>query len=324
MDNYITEPLPSQAEIAVQIEYHADDYGLFPAQSRRILRCREKGRLNGISVMPNGEDLRGSMTMLRQLHQDISVTIHLNLMEGKCLAEPGHIPDLVDTQGNLNCSFGSLLLRSFLPGRKALRRQLKEELRSQILAVRLYLKEGTSVRLDGHAHYHMIPVVFDALMDVIQEDALPVSYVRIPKEHWMVYLRHWRQIRDLKPINLVKVLVLNCLALRSRLRYGDYLATLDQKLFMGVLFSGRMLRRNVEPFLEEACRIAKQKNMGLEILAHPGGVYEPEDQKKLTNSNDFAFLTSPLRDQEASLFLENESETHSVLSGQRTGRHQYE
>lgn len=322
MDGYIMkkERNSRKTGISARIEYHADDYGLFPTQSRRILRCREKGRLNGVSVMPNGEDLEASMTMLRQLRREMAVTIHLNLIEGKCLSEPSRIPNLVDEKGNLNCSFGTLLLRSYLPGRNALRRQLKEELRAQIRRVRPYFEEGVPLRLDGHAHYHMIPVVFDALMDVVREDALPVSYIRIPRERWMIYLRYWWKIRDLRPINLVKALVLNGLALRNGLRYGDYLKALEQRLFMGVLFSGRMLWKNVEPFLEEACRVAERMNVGLEVLAHPGGVYELEDQRKLTNSSDLAFLTSPLREKEASLFLEDGLEKNEALLCDMTGR----
>lgn len=37
----------------VDIEYHADDYGLCPAQSREILDCYTDGRLNAVSIMPN-------------------------------------------------------------------------------------------------------------------------------------------------------------------------------------------------------------------------------------------------------------------------------
>ena len=45
-------------------EFHADDYGLFPKQSKRILRCITEGACNGISIMPNSPYLSECMEML--------------------------------------------------------------------------------------------------------------------------------------------------------------------------------------------------------------------------------------------------------------------
>ena len=59
---------------------------------------------------------------------------------------------------------------------------------------------------------------------------------------------------------------------------------------------------NVAPILEDASALAQRKKCGLEILAHPGGVYEPEDISQLTNREDIQFLTSDMRSKEASLF----------------------
>lgn len=278
----------------VQIEYHADDYGLFPAQSRRILSCHENGSLNGVSIMPNSEYLGVCMA---QLPADVAVTIHLNLIEGPGLSAS---PLLTDEQGNLNCSFGGLLVRSFLPGRAELRRQIKAELRAQIQAASAYLTPP--LRLDAHAHYHMLPVVFDALMDVIREDKLNISYIRLPEEQVGLYLRHWKQLHDFSPINLVKVAVLNLLVGRNRRKYGDFLNKLDQKLFLGVFLSGRMYRENVEPLLDDAVALARQKGWDIELLAHPGGVFEPGDIEKLTSRDDVHFLTSNLRNREATMF----------------------
>lgn len=40
----------------------------------------------------------------------------------------------------------------------------------------------------------------------------------------------------------------------------------------------------------------------MEILAHPGGVYEEADIARLTHPDDVHFLTSDFRNQEATLF----------------------
>lgn len=284
----------------VTIEYHADDYALFPVQSHRILDCRRNGNLNGLSVMPNSPHLRECISDLYPFLDSVAVTVHLNLIEGQSLSGSRL---LTDRQGNLNCGFGALLLRSFLPGRSALRRQLRKEFRLQIRAVRSCLPEVVPLRLDGHAHYHMIPVVFDALMDVIREEKLPVTYIRIPREYLRLYLPQVFKLHDFSWINLVKVVVLNALSGRARLRYGAFLKGLEQKLFLGVCLSGRMYYENVQLLLPAALTLAEKKGKNLEILGHPGGVFEPEDIARITSREDKAFLTNDLRKRERSMFL---------------------
>ena len=175
--------------------------------------------------------------------------------------------------------------------------------REQILAVRKVLPREVPLRLDGHAHYHMIPVVFDAMMDVIREEDLPVSYIRIPREYLRLYLPHFFQLRDLSAINLLKVAILNLLSGMARLKYRKELEPMEKKLFLGVALSGRMYYENLKVFFPQARKLAEKKGWDLEILGHPGGVSEPEDMAQITCEDDRIFLTSPLRNREKSMFL---------------------
>lgn len=295
------------------IEFHADDYGLFPAQSRRILSCRQNGVLNGTSLMPNSPCLAECLELLRPWASGMHLTIHLNLMEGKSLSPSGALPLLTDTEGVFAVSFLTLLLAPLSPKREEYRRQLKEELRAQIRAVRPFLTEmGAPLRLDGHAHWHMLPIVFDALMDVIREDELPVRYIRMPAEPLSLYARHLGHIFPFHPINLVKTALLRLLCRRNRRRYRRELSGMEQALFLGVLFSGGFTLEKFRLLLPDAVRLAEKRGWHLELLAHPGAVYEPEDIRALTNRDDVAFLTSPARRKEAEAFLklkeENEDE----------------
>lgn len=290
----------NQKENMTKIEFHADDYGLFPTQSHRILDCHRNGNLNGISVMTNSAHLAECMSDMHLFSEEVAVSVHLNLIEGRSLSGA---PLLTDEAGNLSGSFGKLLLRSYLPGRNRYRQQLKQELSAQIGEIRKYFPEGTPVRLDGHAHYHMIPVVFDAMMDVIREENLPVSYIRIPREYMRIYLPHLKNLQEFSPINIVKVMILNFLSLRAEIRYGKILKNLEKKLFMGVFLSGRMYYENVIHLLPGALALAEKLGMGLEILGHPGGVFEQEDIARITAPEDAAFLTNDLRNREKSLFL---------------------
>lgn len=279
------------------IEYHADDYGLFPAQSRRILDCAENGVLNAVSIMTTSPHLAACMESSEPFSDKLNIAVHLNFMEGRALR-----PSLLTGRdGIFRVTFGSLLLHSFLPDRNKYRAALREEIKSQLQAAEPYLR-GRPLRIDSHAHYHMVPVVFDALMDVLTESRLPVSYIRIPREAIGLYLRHWTELKGLRPINLVKVLVLNVLAGRNLHQYRSFMEPLEKRVFLGVMLSGRMSRPNVSALRKDAAALAERRGWGLEILAHPGGVYEPEDLAELTHKDDAAFLSSRFRREEAEMF----------------------
>ena len=283
-------------------DYHADDYGLFPTQSRRIAGCCLNGVTNGISVMPNSPYLPECMEILRPIEKDLRIAVHLNFMEGHSICTPEEVDLLVNKQGIFNVSFGKLLLASVLPSRRRYRAQLKKEIHAQIHAVTPYLG-GRPLRIDSHSHYHMVPVVFDALMDVIQEESLSVSYIRIPEEYVKIYFLCRKELVQFLPINLLKVLILNLLAKRSKRKYRKFLESLEQSVFCGVMYSGRMCSQNMGVLLPKMEHLAKRCGKNLEVLAHPGGVYEQEDIALLTNEGDIAFLTSGLRQAEAEAFI---------------------
>lgn len=282
-------------------EYHADDYGLFPVQSKRIIDCCTGGVVNGISVMPNSIYLSECMELLRPVMDQLQIAVHLNFIEGHALCSPEQIPCLVDSHGRFSVSFGRLLLASVLPAmRKQYRIQLQKEIRAQIHAVNFYLR-GKALRIDGHAHYHMIPVVFDALMDVVRQEQLKVSYIRIPKEKIGFYFSLRKKLEHFRMINLLKTVILNVLAARNQYKYRDFMKGKDG-IFIGVMYSGRMSRRNMHTIVPAAEKLAEQTGQHLEILAHPGGVREKEDIQQLTNQDDIIFLTSAFREEEAAAF----------------------
>ncbi|MCI8407260.1 MAG: ChbG/HpnK family deacetylase [Oscillospiraceae bacterium] len=227
----------------------------------------------------------------------------MNFMEGKSCCPIDQVSLLVDEKGVFNISFLKLLLISFLPVHKQYRKQLSKEICAQIHAVLPYLS-GKPLRIDSHSHYHMIPVVFDALMDVILEQELPVSYIRIPREHIKIYLRCKKKLMGFRPINLLKTLILNVLSRRNLSKYRNFEAGLEHSVFIGVLYSGRMCIQNIQALRPEAERL----NQNIEILAHPGGVFEEEDIRQLTNKGDIAFLTSDFRKKEAIAFINLKTE----------------
>lgn len=281
------------------LEFHADDYGLFQAQSRRILDCFREGCLNGVSIMPNGSYLAEGMKELRDLGKQTALTVHLNLVEGGCLSPKEKVADLVDEKGNFAVSFGKLLLMSYVPfQRKRYREQIREELKNQIDAVRPYL-DPDHIRLDSHCHYHMLPVVFDSMMDVIREEKLPVTYIRMPRENLSFYWKHRKELEHFRWINVIKALCLNVLYRRNYLHSSRFLKTLDRAQLMGVMLSGIMSYQNVTSILPDVRKKAERLGQNVELIFHPGAVYEKEDWNRLTDPGDRAFLSSEFRKTEA-------------------------
>ena len=283
-------------------EFHADDYGLFLEQSERILECFDHGVLNGTSIISNGPELDECLKILPE--KGMRFTVHLNLMQGKCLAPASEVPLLADERGQFHVSFSKLLFSGFTGKKESYKQQIKAEYRAQIRKLRpLFEQTGQTLRIDGHAHWHVLPVAFDALMEVIQEDNLPVAYIRLPDEPTTLYLRYLFQLMPFPVINVVKVFLLKMLVSRDQKKWKERLQQMEQKLFLGVMLSGHFDYRRMRTLVPAAELLAARQGIGLEILAHPGSVRLEKNLKEVTNQDDYLFFTSPAREEEGKAFL---------------------
>ena len=251
--------------------------------------------------MPNSPYLAPCMEEIKDIAHKLLITVHLNFVEGKPITGT-KASKLISPEGHFNIGFFKLFLLSYIPiVRLAYRKQLAGEIKAQLKACEPYMNDG-EYRIDGHVHYHMIPVVFDALMDVLKAGDYKVSYIRFPKEELSIYKKAIGKVKDIKPINIVKSLVLNYLCARNKRKYGEELRRMgvQDKLFMGVTLSGHMFYENIMACLPFAGDVLADRNMSeMEILFHPGDVSVPEDIERLTSKDDYEFLTSPNRQKEA-------------------------
>lgn len=290
------------------IDLHADDFGMFYQESERILECSLRGGLTGISVMPTGKDFLSTMDRLVSENSKLlnNLTIHLNLMEGHCCAEQKNVDLLVDEKGYFNLSFARLLAVSYIPGlRKQMYRQIKDEIYAQINKSQKYF--GTKkLQLDSHYHVHMVPVVFDALMSVIEEQKLDVSYIRMPIERLSLYIGKLHKLKDFKYINLIKVGILNVLSYRNNLKYSSKLKQYEKKLFVGVMCSGRMIYENIMVLLPGIQEKSRKDNLNVELLFHPGGIKEQDDLNELIRCDSREFFSEKYREKEAEALIKLE------------------
>ena len=285
------------------IEYHADDYGMFKTQSEHIIDCYYNGALNGISIMPNSPYLKECMEKIADIRRKLFVTVHLNFVEGRPLTgeKAGR---LTDKEGNFSVGFVKLFCIGFIPVlRRLYYKQIRREVEAQLFECKPYMNEGI-FRIDGHVHYHMLPLVFDAVMDVVKKNNLQVSYIRFPREEFEVYRRGVGKLSGIKPVNVLKALVLNTLCARNERKYREELVNLkvQRKLFLGVMLSGHMFYDNVKECIANAADIIADKGIqDMEVLFHPGDVTDPLEVKELTSKDDIDFLNinSANREKEA-------------------------
>ena len=102
-----------------RIDFHADDYALTENSDNDIIALCKKGKLDSISVIPNLQIFDSAakkfLAAKKGFPKEVKVSVHLNVMEGAALADKNELPDLVDSRGYFDTSWGKLLLASMNP-----------------------------------------------------------------------------------------------------------------------------------------------------------------------------------------------------------------
>ena len=206
------------------IWFHADDYGVTAQQSERILDCFRNGALNSISVLPNAPALKDSLKILDNADPDgnqIRRVLHLNFVEGRPLAGAENVPLLVDETGYFDKSFIRFFQWNYIKRgrtRQELARQLKLEIAAQLRAVTTE-NDYRITAVDSHQHYHMIPIIFDSLMEVLSDkefERLDIQYIRIPVDPVAPLWKDMHTLLGVPAINWVKWCILKMNAARNK------------------------------------------------------------------------------------------------------------
>jgi len=274
---------------------HADDFGLTEGITDGILGCFDHGPLTGTSIVANGYAFDYAVSEV-QRRPGLRLAVHLNLAEGRPVSREAGVAPLLDADRQFHLSFPALWLR-FLragpSGRLALRDAVKHELAAQIGKVREAVGEDVPVRVDSHQHYHMIPFVFDALLDL--SDQCRISYVRLPRELFFWCGEGQRAWANYAGANLVKHLLLNGLCRRRERRLME-LGIRYCHTFVGVLFTGNMSEAAVRA---AAAQVPRHDCDGVvEVLFHPGGA-RPDEEALWAGRPELArYYLSPWRARE--------------------------
>lgn len=278
------------------IIFHADDYGILMTLSERIVECIKAGGINSVSVMSNSRCFDETMEMLNSLEKKVLKTVHLNVVEGYALSSMDEVRGLIDSNGGFKPSFLKYLLCSFIPGlRKKYYGYFYAEIDKQIEKA-LPFVDKDAIRLDSHGHYHMLPVFFDAMMQVVSDRGLKLEYIRLPREIVSFYKESGVKASF---INLIKVVVLNFLYKIDFRRHKAELKNLRPGVFVGVMLSGNMNYDDVSKVFPYAKKYAEEHGCDLEVLFHPGGTADEKEISQVTFVNDREFFMSGNRQIEA-------------------------
>jgi hopanoid biosynthesis associated protein HpnK len=154
---------------------NADDFGLSPGVNRGIVEAFRGGVLTSTTMLTNARFV-GEAVSLARAHPDLPVGIHLTLLWGAPLSDRADVPSLLDRDGHLPRSLGTLARRYFT-GRLSLG-EVRRELAAQI---RAFLDTGLHpTHVDTHKHVHALPGVLDAVIAAASE--FGIERVRVPAE----------------------------------------------------------------------------------------------------------------------------------------------
>ena len=144
----------------------------------------------------------------------------------------------------------------------------------------------------------MLPVVYHALLEAIREEGYSVEYIRVTKEPVLPFLKGVSLWKTYRPVNCVKNLLLNLLALRMERTVAGAVPEQKPMFLWGVLFSGCMDEERVRKLFPVMKRKAKERERILEILFHPGFTEKAEMKGKCISEGASWFYCSEGRKQE--------------------------
>ena len=256
-----------------KVDIHADDYGYSIKTSEDILDCMKQGKLDSVSIICNTVHFQKSMEMLYEQIPELPylplLSIHLNLPEGK------GVTDL------LPISWGRLFISSYTPGRTKIKDKLKQELKWQIDTTQEAIEKcmdiarksdvkciQKAIRIDSHIHTHPVPVVWQALIELIEEEKYDIEYIRNPKEPLLPFLKQVSLIPTYGLVNFLKNRIL--MFYSGKIDNYCELHKIDKMYMWGLMMSGHMDLDRVTRLYPSMMEASEKNNRVLELLFHPG------------------------------------------------------
>lgn len=290
----------------LNVDVHADDYAYSVNTSKDILDCIKEGKLDSFSIICNTSQYESCMKLLYDTIPNLPIlplmSVHINLVEG--LKTSPEDLDLISDNGILNKSWGYYFSNSYKPSGE-LKNQLKKEIKAQIdktwedimkcfeIADKNGVeREQNAIRIDSHVHTHLIHVVWNALIEVIEENDYKIEYIRNPKEPAELYFDN-RILKTIEPINIIK----NRILMLYSKKVDDYCDKngINKMYMIGLMMSGKMDLDRINVIYDKTLEKARKDSRTVEFLFHPGKALESEKEKEMNDDYFSSFNSSDNR-----------------------------
>lgn len=261
----------------ISIDIHADDYGYSVNTSNDIIECLKCGCLNSISVICNTNSFKECMDMFYKAIPSFPflplMSVHINLPEGKGDALP--------------LSWSKLFVSSVGFNKGKIKENIKKEIKRQIEAIDEFINQSIEIanknnikvsqkglRIDSHVHTHPIPIVWESLIEVIEEEKYNIEYIRNPKEPIIPFIKHLDLLSTYGLANLAKNRILMFFSRKIDVYCDNH--NMDKMYMWGLAMSGHMDFDRIKKVYSDMYDYAEKHNRKLELLFHPGQALENE------------------------------------------------
>ncbi len=224
---------------------NADDFGWTDGHNQAVKEAYQRGVLNRVSLLCNGEAFEEAVALAQQLPR-LQVGVHLTLSEGRPLLPAAQLPHLTRGDGKFHDTLKSLLAL-WWQGR-LITKEVQAEWRAQI--ERALRSDVVVAHLDSHKHVHLLPPLLQALIALAKE--YRISTTRLPVEPFSVQVRR-------RGFAWLMIWMLGWQA-RGQLRAAG-IGFADR--FMGFSTSGMMVKDRLLKIIREAPKGVT------EIMMHP-------------------------------------------------------
>lgn len=158
---------------------NADDFGLSSGTNRAIIDLYNEGIVTNTTILVNHKAFNEAISLYKK-NTGLGLGLHINLLDGHCVANPNKLGSLVNNNGEFLQSPYLLYLR--LISGSISKSEVEYELRMQIEKL---LSENVAIlNLDGHQHIHFFPVIYDVVLSLMNKYG--IKRIRFPHDNIIV------------------------------------------------------------------------------------------------------------------------------------------
>lgn len=166
----------------IRLIVNADDFGASRSANRAVAKAHQEGILTSASLMVTASQADDAVEIAKA-NPKLGVGLHLVLVKGRSVLKGTELNGLVNPYQEFSESPVGAGFSYFLS--RGLRAPIRQEIDAQIKRFRL---SGLPLdHLNGHLHFHLHPVVFDAIRRDYHKWG--ISRLRVPRDPLLTNLR---------------------------------------------------------------------------------------------------------------------------------------